>query len=168
MNGIMKGLAIAALLVTVLGAGVVLYGLETLTPQVELVQVELTPATDVQDVFDRAMEQVQNRTFIGRVLSDTQGLTAEDCVMLRYTVRLSNKGFFPAEWIALVVEPQLGEDSRDVLQLDDGSAHVLGAGKRGDLTAVIVHTGDASDTARTLHIVCYVLGKQIEFDVQAE
>ena len=168
MHGIMKGLAIAALLVTVLGAGAVLYGLETLTPQVEFAQVALTPATDVQDIFDQAMEQVQNRTFIGRVLSDTQGLTAEDCVMLRYTVRLNNRGFFPAEWIALVVEPQLGENGRDVLQLDDGGAHVLGAGKRGDLSATIVHTGDASDTARTLHVVCYVLGQQIEFDVQAE
>ena len=168
MNGVMKGLAIAVLLVTVLGAGVVLYGVRTLTPQVEFAQVTATPATDMADVFDEAMAQVQNRTFIGRVLSDSQGLTAEECTMLTYTVRLNNRGFFPAEWIALVVEPQLGEDGRDVLQLSNGSAHVLGARSRGDLTATVVHTGDASDTARTLHVVCYVLGQQIEFTVQAQ
>ena len=164
----MKALAIAALLVTVLGAGAVLYGVKTLTPRVEFAQVSAIPAAQAREVFDTAMEQLQSRTFIGRVFSDYEGLTAEDCRLVSYTVRLENRGFFPAEWIALIVEPQSGESGRDVLQLDDGGAHVLPAGGRGDLTATVVYAGDGGDLSRTLHIVCYVLGQEIAFDVLAQ
>ena len=164
MNAIMKGLAIAALLVTVLGAGVVLYGLQTMTPQVEMAVAAVTPASDAQDVFDDALRRIENRTFTGRVIADASGLSAEDAAFVTYTVRLNNRGFFPAEWITLTVVPGDG----DILQLPDESAHVLTAGSRGDLSATILRAGDAGDTARELELVCYVLGRRVAFTAQAQ
>ena len=164
MNAIFKGLAIAALLVTVLGAGVVLYGLQTMTPQVEMAVSAVTPASDAQDVFDDALRRIENRTFTGRVIADASGLSAQDASFVTYTVRLNNRGFFPAEWITLTVAPVEG----DVLQLPDESAHVLTAGSRGDLSATILRASDAGDTARELELVCYVLGRRIEFTAQAQ
>ena len=164
MNGVMKGLAIAALLVTVAGALVVLYGLQTMTPQVEQAVAVATAATQAQDVFDDALGRIENRTFTGRVIADASNLSAQDATFVTYTVRLANRGFFPAEWITLTVTPKEG----DVLQLPDESAHVLGARSRGDLSATILHAGDAQDTARELQIVCYVLGQRVAFTAQAQ
>ena len=48
----MRALAIAALVVTILGAGAVLYGIERLEPVVEQVSVLVTPAVEAQDSFD--------------------------------------------------------------------------------------------------------------------
>lgn len=164
----MKVLAILALAATVLGAGVVLYAVRTMTPQVERVQIAVTPAEQAQETFDAAIAQVQRRTFTGRVFSDAEGLDAQDCSLLTYTVRLRNGGFFPAEWITLTVEPRTEGDGRDVLQLPDDGGRVLPAMSEGDLTASVLRAGDAADTARTLHLVCYVLGQEIAFDVQAQ
>lgn len=168
LNTAMKVLAIIVLLATVLGAGLVLYGMKTLTPQVEFVRAEVTEAAQVRETFDSTLTKVGNRTFTGHVFSDTQDLDIETCAFLTYTLRLRNRGFFPAEWIMLSVEPKIEEDNRDVLELPEDSARVLPAFSRGDLTATVLHTGNVQDTARTLRVVCYVLGREITFDVQAE
>lgn len=163
----MKGLAIGALLLTVAAALVVLYGVSTLTPEVEAVSLAVSPAADAQETFEAALSAVERRTFTGRVLGDTQGLAAEDCVFCTYTVRLNNRGFFPAEWITLTVEPGEG----DVLQLPDAAAHVLAARSRGDLSATVLRARSAEDAenlTRTLHVVCYVLGREIAFDAQSD
>ena len=159
----MKGLAIAALLVTVAAALAVLYGVSTLTPEVEAATCAVTPALEAADAFENALAEVERRTFTGRVLGDAQGLAAEDCAFVTYTVRLNHRGFFPAEWITLTVEPAEG-----VLQLPDEAAHVLPAGSRGDLSATVLHAGNVENPARTLHVVCYVLGREIAFDAQAQ
>ena len=169
MNRFLKILAIVALVVTIAGAGAVLYGMTMLEPQVEHVSVVATPATEAQATFDALTQQVSLGTFAGTQFTDAAGLRAEDCTFLTYTVRLKNRGFFPAEWIMLSVEPRQSEDglNRDVLQLADERAHVLSANSQGDLSATILHMGDAGDTARNLRIVCYVFGQKVEFTVRA-
>ena len=52
MRKALKIAAIAALLVTVAGAGVLLYAMNTLSPQVVQMSVLVTPAAQAQDVFD--------------------------------------------------------------------------------------------------------------------
>ena len=118
MYKVMKILAIAVLIVTIAGAGAVLYGIRTLSPVVEQVYVTVTPAGDAQDVFDGALAQVADGTFTGRVFSAGAAPDAEECTFLTYTVRLANRGFFPAEWVSLDVQPVEG----DVLQLDNVQA----------------------------------------------
>ena len=164
MYKVLKGLAIAMLIVTIAGAGAVLYGINTLVPVVEQTQVMVTPASQVQDVFDGVMNQLKNGTFTGRVFAQAGDLSVPDCVFVTYTVRLANKGFFPAEWVALDVQPKEG----DLLQLDNVQANVLSSGSRGDIVATILHTGDSSDTQRSFLITCYVFGRKITLQGMAQ
>ncbi|MBQ4266244.1 MAG: hypothetical protein IJB85_12095 [Clostridia bacterium] len=159
----MKVLAIAVLIVTIAGAGAVLYGINTLSPVVEQVSVLATPAVQAQDIFDSITAQLENDTFTGRVFSGEAGLSAQDCTFLTYTVRLANKGFFPAEWISLVMQPVEG----DVLQLDNDQANVLPRGTQGDIAATILHRGDAADTQRRFTVTCYVFGRKITLESSA-
>ncbi|MBQ2992146.1 MAG: hypothetical protein IJD60_12805 [Clostridia bacterium] len=170
MSRILKALAIAALVITIAGAGLVLYAINTLSPVIEQTAVSVTPAIEAQDVYDGVMRQLMEGTFTGRVFGETGGLSAEDCSFITCTVRLRNRGFFPAEWISLEVVPQRLEDGSayDVLQLDNYGAYVLGAKSRGDLAATILHAGGAQQTGRDFVVTCYVFGKQIAVQGRAQ
>ena len=74
------------------------------------------------------------------------------------------KGFFPAEWVSLNVQPAEG----DVLQLDNVQANVLASGSRGDISATVLHTGDASQTQRDYVVECYVFGRKITLEGTAQ
>lgn len=160
----MKALAIVVLIVTIIGAGAALYGIKTIAPVVEQVSVLATPAQQAQDIFDGVLAQVENETFTGRVFSGTQGISAQDCTFVTYTVRLANRGFFPAEWVSVQIVPAQG----DVLQLDNVQANVLASGSRGDIAATILHAGDAADTQRAYEITCYVFGRKITLEGVAQ
>lgn len=163
MNKVMRGLAILVLLATVAGAGAVLYGMNTLTPQVEQVTVVRTPVSEAQEWFDGVMAQVEEGSFTGRQFGDVSELDAQDCAFETYTVRLVNRGFFPAEWVALDVQPASGESGADVLQLGDTGAHVLTAGSRGDISATVLTTLAQGQAQRQIKVTCYVFGQKIEF-----
>lgn len=163
MYKMMKVLAIVVLIVTIAGAGVVLYGINTLAPVIEQAQVTSTPANQAQDIFDSVMDQVNRATFTGRVFAQPGMLVSGDCTFLTYTVRLRNKGFFPAEWISLDIQPVEG----DVLQLDNVQANVLPGAGRGDIAATILHVGDAAQTQRAFTIQCYVFGRKITLEGSA-
>lgn len=169
MNRFLKILAIIVLLLTVAGAGAVLYGVTMFEPKVESVTVVATPAVQVPAVFEETMTQIAQGTFAGTQFAQAEGLREADCTFLTYTVRLANKGFFPAEWIMLQVEPWSHDGSGyDVLQLADARAHVLAANSEGDLSATILRAGDAGQTARNLRIVCYVFGQRVEVAAAAQ
>lgn len=106
----MKTLAILALVATIAGAGAVLYGINTLAPQVVQTAANVTEAQSVADTFDDMVTRLENGTFGGRIFGGTDDLRAEDCAFVTYTVRLQNKGFFPAEWISM--EPGRAEGRR--------------------------------------------------------
>ena len=163
MSKVLKVLAILVLLATIAGAGLVLYGINTLTPVVEQATVHVTPALQAQEVFDETMKQLREETFTGRVFTGAEGVTAENCSFLTYTLRLHNRGFFPAEWISLEIYPRQSVDGsvQDILQLDNNSANVLGARSRGDLAATILCKGDAQQTQRNYVLTCYVFGKKL-------
>lgn len=156
----MKVLAIAALLVTIVGAGALLYAVNHLSPVVVQTNVVLTPAWQAQDVFDAAAAQLNSETFTGRVFSDASGLDAQACTFLTYTLRLHNKGFFPAEWVSLDMHPS----EEDICQLDNHKPNVLGSRTQGDIAATLLTRGDAADTQRGYTVTCYVLGRKIVFE----
>lgn len=164
MYKIMKVLAIAVLILTIAGAGAMLYGIQTLSPVVEQIQVTETPAVQAQDVFEDVLSQVSRQTFTGRVFAQPAALDAQDCTFVTYTVRLANRGFFPAEWISLDITPVQG----DVLQMDNVQANVLPRGSRGDIAATILHAGDVMDAERAYVIKAYVLGRQIVLEGAAQ
>lgn len=160
----MKALSIAVLIITIIGAGAVLYGINTLEPVVVQTSVLATPAAQAQDVFDSVMAQVGKGTFTGRMFSQPGALKAEDCTFLTYTVRLANKGFFPAEWVSLDMQPAQG----DLLQLDNVQANVLARGSQGDMNATLLHVGDASQESRDYIVHCYVFGRKITLEGTAQ
>lgn len=160
----MRVLAIVVLIVTIAGAGAVLYGINTLAPVVEQTSVLVTPAAQAQEIYDAAVAQARDGTFTGRAFGGVAGLEAQDCTFLTYTVRLHNRGFFPAEWIALEVQPVDG----DLLQLDNFQANVLPSGSRGDVAATVLHLGDAQDTQRAFTVSCYVFGRKITLTGSAQ
>ena len=164
MGRIMKALAIAALLVTILGAGALLYAINNLSPVVVQANVTLTTAQQAQDIFDMTAAQLADETFTGRVFGDASGLNAQDCTFVTYTVRLENKGFFPAEWVSLDVHPAQGEGAQDICQLDNFSANVLASRTQGDIAATMLTRGDVSNTQRTYTVTCYVFGQKISFN----
>lgn len=170
MNRVMKVLAVAVLLLTVIGAGMVLYAVEMMEPQVVSAQVLATPAAQAQEMFDSILDQLADGTFTGHVFADTASLTAENSTFMTYTVRLANRGFFPAEWIALSVSPRMdGETGAcDVLQLDDAGAYVLAAGAQGDISTTVLTNIDPEDTLGVLEVSCYVFGKKVTVPVHAQ
>jgi len=153
----MKVLAIIVLLVTIAGAGVLLYAVDNLSPVVVQTDAVATPAQQAQDVFDATAEQLTRETFKGRVFGEAAGLDAQDCTFLTYTVRLHNKGFFPAEWVSLDIRPE----EEDICQLDNYSANVLGSRMQGDIAATLLTRGDAANMQRSYTVTCYVLGRKI-------
>lgn len=164
MGKIMKVLAILALLVTIAGAGMLLYAVNNLSPVVVQAGVVATPAQQAQEIFDQTAAQLAGETFTGRVFGDAAGLSAQDCTFLTYTVRLENKGFFPAEWVSLDIHPLSDEASQDVCQLNNYSANVLTSRTQGDIAATVLVRGDASKAQRTYTVTCYVLGEKISFN----
>lgn len=162
MGKMMKVLAIVVLLVTIAGAGALLYAVNNLSPVVVQAGVMATPAWQAQEVFETTIAQLASETFTGRVFADAAGLNAQDCAFLTYTVRLQNKGFFPAEWVSLDIHP--AADGKDVCQLDNYSANVLGSRMQGDIAATVLTRGDGTETQRMYTVTCYVLGRKMAFN----
>lgn len=163
MGKIMKVLAIVVLLVTIAGAGALLYAVNNLSPVVVQTGVVATPALEAQEIFDQATAQLASETFTGRVFSGAAGLDAQDCTFLTYTVRLENKGFFPAEWVSLDIHPASDGTSQDVCQLDNYSANVLTSRTQGDIAATVLTRGEGLHK-RAYTVTCYVFGQKIAFD----
>lgn len=106
----------------------------------------MTEAQSVADTFDDMVTRLENGTFGGRIFGGTDDLRAEDCAFVTYTVRMQNKGFFPAEWISMeLVEPKDG----DVLALPDDSRHALAAGSVGDMQLTVLRRTDEEEQADT-------------------
>ena len=88
MGRFMKILAILALVATIAGAGAVLYGINTLAPQVVQTAANVTEAQSVADTFDDMVTRLENGTFGGRIFGRTDDLRAEDCAFVTYTCLL--------------------------------------------------------------------------------
>ena len=71
MNRAMKVLAIAVLLVTLAGACVVLYGMNTLVPQAEQMTVSRISASEAPEAFEALRVQLEEGTFSGRLYGET-------------------------------------------------------------------------------------------------
>lgn len=153
-------LAIAALVVTIAAAGVVLYGMKTLTPQVVSVSAVVTPAVQESATLETLRAQLGDGLFAGRMFRKGELPDAQDCVFVTYSVRLKNSGFFPAEWISLDVMPALEGEQGDWLQMENGGANVLYAGAQGDLRVTILTTLDPAERAREIKVECYVFGRK--------
>lgn len=161
-------LAIAALVVTIIAAGAVLYGIRTMTPQAVSITATVTPAAQEAETLDALRAQIADGLFAGRVFQEGTLLDAQDCAFVTYTVRLKNSGFFPAEWISLEVAPLTDGEQGDWIQLENAGANVLYAGAQGDLHVTILTTLDPAQRERTIEMTCYTFGRKQTLRMQAE
>lgn len=161
MRKALRIVAIAALLLTVAGAGVLLYAMNTLAPQVVQMNVLVTPASEAKAVFDETMAQLDAGAFSGRIMGSTDGLSEENCSFVTCTVRLTNRGLFPAEWITMDVVPVQSQSGGDVLELPDAGAYMLASGGTGDISATVLTTAQEPAEGRTCRVTCYVFGREI-------
>ncbi len=161
-------LAIVILAVTVIGAATVLYGMNALEPQVISAVSTVTPAANAQAAFDQALSDAARGVFAGEVFADPLALKAGDCWFVTYTVRLKNRGFFPAEWIALKVQPVSSEAGQDILVLENAGANVLPAGTEGDMAVTLLTTISDPQPNRTLELTCYVFGRKQTVYIQVQ
>ena len=162
-----KGLTILAIImlaVTVAAAGGMLYGLKMMTPQVVSMTATTTAATQEAATYDAVRAQIDDGLFGGKVFIQEGMPEAEACSFVTYTVRLENKGFFPAEWISLDVTPLEG----DILQLENASANVLLSGTQGDVHVTMLTTLEPAQRERMITMECYVFGRKKTVRVQAQ
>ena len=164
MRRALRIVAVTALLVTVAGAGVLLYAMNTLSPQVVQMSVLVTPATQAQHVFDETMAQLDAGAFSGRVYGSTDGLSADSCSFVTCTVRLANRGFFPAEWITMDIVQVQTQSGGDVLELPDAGTYMLSSGSTGDISATVLTTAQDSAEGRVCLVTCYVFGREITLE----
>ena len=164
MRKVLTILAIIMLAVTVAAAGVMLYGIRTMTPQVISVTTIAAPAAQAADAYDTVRAQMDDGLFGGRLFAPEGIPEAEACSFVTYTVRLENKGFFPVEWISLDVTPLEG----DILQLENASANVLLSGTQGDVHVTILTALEPAQRERSITLECYVFGRKKTIRVQAQ
>ena len=87
-------------------------------------------------------------------------MKAEGCPFVTAPVRVKNRGFFPAEWISLDVQPAEAQDGGDLLVLNNAGANVLSAGSQGDLSVTLLTTLSQPLVPRTIEVTCYVFGRK--------
>lgn len=161
MKILLRILAILALVVTIAGAGVVLYALETRIPGVEVVYAMHESANDDSEAYDAFVTAVSDGTYGGRVFDEAVP-ERESCTFLKCTLRMQNRCLLPMEWIEIAVEPGEG----DILESRDENPHVLTARTSGDLSLQVMTRADAFPQERTVSITYYLLGRLMKAAVR--
>lgn len=153
----MKVLAIVMVCLVVLVGAFLGYCYSGMQMQIEGVAASLTPATEVVATYDDIRDQLANEVFLGKVYHETEFLMPESFAFLTLTVRMTNRGVFPMDWIRIEVEP----DAADILQLAADRTPTLAASSRADFSTTILTRAGAS-TSRTIKVTYYALGRQME------
>ena len=165
MRLFLKVLAVCMLVCTLAAAALAAYQMHALKLDVISSDKLEESAGQQQDVFNSWKQMALSNSFPG-VTADrvAEEIQPEDCMFESYTVRVKNKGFLPAEWIALEAEPCEG----DLLIMPDASPRVLNARSEGDLTAAVLRRADAASEPRALVLTYYIMGTAYQIQIHAE
>lgn len=150
----MRVLACILVLITlVVGAfvGYCYYGAQM---QIDGVAASLTPAAEAIGTYNDVRDKLANGTFIGTKYADAEFLMPESFAFLTLTVRMTNKGMFPMDWIELEVTP----DVADILMLPAERTPSLAGSSSGDFSAILL-TRTGVNTKRQVTVHYYVLGR---------
>lgn len=155
----MRVIAWIMVVVAVVMVGLLGYTMYGMQLQVESVDVQALSALEVADQFIALRTGIDNDSLKGRIFNTSPLGNPEEYAFVTYTVRVSNVGLLPAEWIELVVSP----DNSDVLQVDSGSAQALYALKKGDLKATVLvklaEDGTVPTAGRSLAVSYFMFGR---------
>lgn len=152
----MRVVAIILVVVTLLAGGFFAYVYYGAHMEILGVTASVTAAADALPTYDDIRAQLANGTFLGKQYSEVEFLMPESFEFLTLTVRMSNKGAFPMDWIQIEVEP----DPADVLQLYESRTPSLAQNTRADFSATLLTRRGAS-TSRTFTVHYYFLGYKL-------
>lgn len=151
----MRILACILVLITLLAGAFVGYCYYGAKMEIEGIAATLTPAVEAVGTYDSVRSQLANGSFLGTKYYDTEFLMPESFAFLTLTVRMSNRGMLPMDWIQIEVKPNLA----DALQLPAERTPSLAGNSRADFSTVIL-TRAGVETARKVTVKYYVLGQQ--------
>ena len=157
----MRVFACILLLLTLLAAAFWGYCYHGAQMVIEGVAVSLSPAVDAMGTYNQVKTQVSQGTFLGRMYREANFLMPERYTFLTLTVRMSNRGLFPQDWIRIEVAP----DPADIALLFNERTPSLSGMSRGDFHATLLMDTGAS-TSRALSVKYYVLGQPFTVSYQ--
>ncbi|MDR0896912.1 MAG: hypothetical protein LBN04_03555 [Oscillospiraceae bacterium] len=153
----MRVVACIVLLITLLVGAFLGYCYFGARMGIEGVTATLTPATDMPEQFAALREQVENGAFYGTKYRAADLTRPEDYAFLTLTVRMTNSGPLPQDWVRIEVTPT----NADVLLLPADQPPTLSPGTSASLGAVLL-TEKNAEWERHVRVTYYVMGRGLE------
>ena len=105
----MKKFALVLLAIALLFGGVALWGFARAQLDIRVENVQVLPASEYRDEFDRLASLLRAGAARGVVYDPALTGNAEDYVILQYTIQVSNRGFIRAEMLEAQIAPVPGD-----------------------------------------------------------
>lgn len=105
----MKKFALVLLALALLAGGAALWGFARAQLDMRVENVQVLPAADYREEFDRLAGLLRSGAARGLVYDPALTGNAEDYVILQYTIEVSNRGFIGAEMLEAQIVPVKGD-----------------------------------------------------------
>lgn len=149
----MKKAAIFMIVLVVVLAGGIVYGLFNTSLRVIGKGLQVMPAAERIEEFQQLQTAVKQRSLIGTILQSDDLTAAADYTYYSYTLRIKNPGLVSAE----MVELQIAPISEDVLFYGESGEVVIGPGETRDVRCVLLARG-TPHAVRDFYITYYLWG----------
>ncbi len=157
----MKKFAIALAVIALLLTGATLWGVSQATLQLEPLEALVMPADTQQGEFARLMGLLDHNAVRGTVFDKVVTGSPADYSILRYSLRVRNRGLLPARMLEAVVVPVTGDvlcySQQDAQGQDVNQALDLAPGRETTLHCYLL-TRRGLHSVRELQVSYYIWG----------
>ena len=149
----MKKAAIGLMILLLLAAGLVGFGLFHTNLLVIGKSVQTVPASQMEGEFQVLRDKVHHQSLLGTMLKSGELGESKDYSYFMYTLRLKNAGLVPAE----MVEIQIAPISSDVLFYGETGEITIAPGETKDVWCVLLTQG-SPHPVRDIYVTYYLWG----------
>ena len=149
----MRKTAIILMLLLLLAAGVVGWGLLHTNLRVTAKSLRTAPAAEMKTDFYALQEAVKSQSLLGTQIKSGELGAAEDYTYYFYTLRLKNEGLVGAEMVEVQIAPLKG----DVLFYGESEEVKIGPGETRDVWCVLLTEG-SPHPVRDIYVTYYLWG----------
>lgn len=157
----MKKFAVILALAALTLSGLTLYGISQATLQVETRDALVMPADTQPGEFSRLMNLLDHNAVRGTVFEKSVTGNPGDYTILRYTLKVKNRGFLPARMLEAMVVPVAGDvlcySQQDAQGQDVNQALDLAPGQETSLHCYLLTRRDLH-AVREIHVSYYIWG----------